>query len=122
MLQEENNPHKEVMPWHTYKPNIPQPIEGTEVPVVTDEPVSVVPKLPKREKPSQVEVLFEDDTPKKPTKTPTKPPYRARYTDTTDLSLRARRDGLEGNGEPITNPDADLDEIFGAPQAKKIVE
>jgi hypothetical protein len=44
-------------PWHEFKPNVPAQIEGTDVPLVTDQPVEIIPKKSKKEAP-QVETLL----------------------------------------------------------------
>jgi hypothetical protein len=116
---------EEIKPWHEFKPGVPAQIEGTEVPLVTDQPVEVVPKLPKKG-PPQTETLFGEAESKKTTsqKTAERPsrPYRPIYTDTTDRSLRALRAGLEGDNTPMSDPDADIDEVFGADNARRIVQ
>lgn len=92
-------------------------IEGTdEVPLVTDQPVEIIPTV-HRPKP-QMETLFPDESKKEsPKASPPRPvrPYRAKYSDTTDRSVQALKSGLEPELPITSNPDADIDAVFGPP-------
>jgi hypothetical protein len=112
-------------PWENYTPPGGQTrIEGTdEVPLVTDQPVEFIPRIKKAQ--PQAESLFPPE-PASPSAEPeTKPktsrPYRARYSDTTNESVRALRAGIDAEPPVESNPDADIDEVFGAEHARRIL-
>jgi hypothetical protein len=101
-------------------PNGAMLLEGTEVPVVADRPVAPISRL-KRSEP-QSETLF--PVPETPRKQPRRTrPVRGRLAMFADAGRIPqheldRKAGRETQ-EPLINPDADIDEIFGAPEAKR---
>ena len=110
-------------PWENYTPPGGQiHIEGTDdLPLDTNRLVDVVPKMPKNV-PPEAERLFVVEPVEQPA-TPTstrqpKKPHRARYSDTTDYSVRQLKPDEE---KPLGNPDQDIDDIFGAEQARRII-
>lgn len=90
-------------------------IEGSEVEAVTSQPVEVRPRV-KKEVATQERLFTVEASDVHVGRTGSKKsrrPYRAKYKDTTDFVTRALKPDEEY--QPPSNPDADIDAVFGPP-------